>query len=310
MGYRYGGFAPYVPVAERRRRAQKAAAKLLKKGQVMRPIVLEGKTIAKTFWGQAWCENLETYSDFANRLPRGRSYVRNGSIIDLQVATGEITALVSGSSLYKVKINILPVIKTKWASIVAQCSGKIDSLIELLQGKFSKAVMEIITHPVKGLFPHPKEIKLQCSCPDWADMCKHVAAALYGVGVRLDERPEELFILRDASHVELISQAGAKSLLDTAIHQSAPVIGESDLSSLFGIDIGDGSQVKRNNTTKKLPPKKQKTSVHNKTPVKLIRKTVATQKPERKSPHQKKTASKVKVGKVPKSTQSRKAGKA
>ena len=176
------------------------------------PIVLEGRSIANTFWGKAWCKNLESYSDYSNRLPRGRTYVRNGSVIDLKMAAGEITALVSGSSIYKVKIAIAKVVANKWNKIVDECAGKIDSLIELLQGKFSKAVMEIITDPKKGLFPDPKEIKLSCSCPDWADMCKHVAAVLYGVGARLDNRPEELFMLRQADHIELIAKAGTTSL--------------------------------------------------------------------------------------------------
>jgi uncharacterized Zn finger protein len=238
----YGGFAPYVTVAERKRKAAKEVEKLKKKGQVVQPIVLEGRSIANTFWGKAWCKNLESYSDYSNRLPRGRTYVRNGSVIDLKVAEGEITALVSGSSIYKVKIAITKVVTNKWNKIVNECAGKIDSLIELLQGKFSKAVMEIITDPEKGLFPHPKEIRLSCSCPDWADMCKHVAAVLYGVGARLDDRPEELFMLRQADHVELIAKAGAPSFTKTSADRSDQILADSDLSSLFGIDMGDALQ--------------------------------------------------------------------
>lgn len=243
--YGYGGFPPYVPVAERKRKASKEVAKLKKKGKEIQPIVIEGKSITNTFWGKAWCKNLEVYSDYDNRLPRGRSYVRNGSVIDLNIKNGEINALVQGSSIYKIKISIEPVAKNKWKSIVKECSGKIDSLIELLQGKFSKAVMEIITDPKKGLFPHPKDIKLNCSCPDWADMCKHIAAVLYGIGARIDTKPEELFILRQANHIELISKAGTQKFVQTVSDQDEQVLSGGDLSSLFGIEIEESKSVKR-----------------------------------------------------------------
>ncbi len=250
---RYGRFAPYVSVAERKRRAAKEAEKLKKKGHIVEPIVLEGKSIAKTFWGKAWCDHLESYSDYENRLPRGRTYVRNGSVIDLKMAEGEVTAMVSGSSIYKVKIAISPVIKEKWNKIVEECSGKIDSLIELLQGKSSKAVMEVMTHSEKGLFPDPNEIKLNCSCPDWADMCKHVAAVLYGVGSRLDVRPEDLFLLRKADHAELIAKAGKTSFSKAPADDSEQILADSDLSSLFGIDVKDTPKAK---PTKKAAKKK------------------------------------------------------
>jgi uncharacterized Zn finger protein len=242
MGW-YSGFAPYVSVAERKRKAAKEVEKLKKKRQGCQPIIIEGRTIANTFWGKAWCKNLESYSDYSNRLPRGRSYVRNGSVIDLKVTTGEIIAKVCGSSTYTVKITINKVIKSKWNTIVKECAGKIDSVIELLQGKFSKAVMQIITDPQKGLFPHPKEIKLNCSCPDWADMCKHVAAVLYGIGARLDDKPEELFLLRQADHVELISKAIATTLTQSTLDQSDHILDNNDLSSLFGIDVSETASV-------------------------------------------------------------------
>jgi DNA-3-methyladenine glycosylase I len=232
----WGYYRPYVSVAKRKTQAARKAATLKKKGQILKPVIIEGRTIAKTFWGKAWCDNLESYSDYENRLPRGRTYVRNGSVIDLQVNNGEISALVSGSSIYKINISISSIISNKWKNLVSECSGKIESLIELLQGKFSKGVMEIITHPEKGLFPHPKEIKLSCSCPDWADMCKHVAAVLYGIGARLDERPEELFLLRQADHFELLAKASITTLKIQSDHD-APSIADSDLSALFGIEI-------------------------------------------------------------------------
>src|SRR5215472_1897144 len=204
----YWGWRPYVSVAERRRKAAREMEKRRKQGHVVSPVIIEGRTIVKTFWGKAWCENLERYSDFANRLPRGRTYVRNGSVIDLQVAPGAIQALVSGSQIYSVSVKVMPVTKARWRSICNDCAGAIDSVVELLQGRLARGVMERICRQNTGLFPSPKEIRLWCSCPDSASMCKHVAAVLYGIGARFDERPELLFRLHELNEEELIAKAG------------------------------------------------------------------------------------------------------
>jgi uncharacterized Zn finger protein len=212
-----------------------------KKGRVISPIRLDGRTIARTFWGKAWCDNLESYSDYENRLPRGRAYVRNGSVMDLQIAPGVISALVSGHDLYRVEIKISRIKPKAWQRIKSECSGKIDSLIELLQGKLSGGVMEVMTRRQGGLFPNPAEIALKCSCPDWAGMCKHVAASLYGVGARLDERPELLFVLRQADHLELVNQAAAaKTIRKAAARKGGRVLEPEVLSGIFGIELDSG----------------------------------------------------------------------
>src|ERR1017187_1300507 len=229
------GWAPYVSVAERRRKALKRMESLRRKGSIISPVSVDGRTITKSFWGKAWCENLESYSDYENRLPRGRTYVRNGSVVDLQIVENQITALVSGSEMYEVKVAILPVAKPRWKSICEDCSGSIDSLVELLQGRLSKGVMERISQQQTGLFPSPKEIKLSCSCPDWAEMCKHVAAVLYGVGARLDQQPELLFRLRAVNEKELIATAGTS--LPGAKKTPARELRGEDLSKLFGLDM-------------------------------------------------------------------------
>jgi uncharacterized Zn finger protein len=231
------GWRPYVSVAERRQQGLREVEKLRKKGVPVSPLIVEGRVIAKTFWGKAWCDNLERYSDYENRLPRGRTYVRNGSVIDLQIAGGEIKALVSGSDIYKVGIKVTPVTKARWRSICEDCAGAIDSLVELLQGRFSKGVMERICQRGAGLFPSPTEIKLSCSCPDWADMCKHVAAVLYGIGARLDHQPELLFRLHGVDEHELIANAGSVLPLTKKGPASAKVLAGEDLSELFGLDI-------------------------------------------------------------------------
>jgi uncharacterized Zn finger protein len=235
------GWRPYVSAAQRRRQAAGEMAKLKKKGHPVSPVVVEGRTIVKTFWGKAWCENLERYSDFENRLPRGRTYVRNGSVIDLQIAPGEIKALVSGSEVYKVKVKVAPVAKARWQSICKDCAGAIDSLIELLQGRFSKGVMERVCRQKTGLFPSPDEIQLSCSCPDWADMCKHVAAVLYGIGARLDQQPELIFRLHNVDEKELIAGAGTALPQANKAPAAGKVLGGEDLSVLFGLDMAQGT---------------------------------------------------------------------
>lgn len=242
---------PYIPVAERRRQALRQMEARRKKGHDVQPVVIEGRTIAKTFWGKSWCENLERYSDYANRLPRGRTYVRNGSVVDLQVAAGAVTAHVSGSSLYEVSIRITPVSKARWKSICTDCSGGIDSLVELLQGRFSKGVMERICRQGQGLFPAPNEIRLDCSCPDWAGMCKHVAAVLYGVGARLDEKPELLFRLREVDEKDLIAKAGSGIPLSRRGPAAGKVLGGEDLADIFGIDLAASGEEESPKKTKR-----------------------------------------------------------
>ena len=228
-------YRPYVTAAQRRATAEKHAQKLAKKGAKLAPVKIEGRAIATTFWGKAWCGHLESFSDYENRLPRGRTYVRNGSVIDLQIAPGKITAQVMGSSLYRGTIVIAPLAAKRWKAIKAECAGKIDSLVGLLQGRLSDAVMRVITDRDKGLFPAPSEIKLECSCPDWADMCKHIAAVLYGVGARLDAQPELLFVLRGVDHIELIGAAGDAAALAPAGGTNA--VDAAHLSEVFGIEI-------------------------------------------------------------------------
>lgn len=280
--YSYGGFAPYVSVAKRKQQAAKKIKALQKKGRAINPVQLEGRAIAKTFWGKSWCSNLEAYSDFFNRLPRGRTYLRNGSVLDLQIGKGKVTALVNGSSLYTVEIAIKALGKNHWQKLIKECSGQIDSLVELLQGKFSKAVMGVITDRQKGLFPSPQQISMDCSCPDGAVMCKHVAAALYGVGARLDEKPELFFELRHVDHLELIA-AGTTGITTNGV-TTDKVLKSENLSDIFGIDIDDrgpvtvGTQKTKPETSARIVAAKkssQKKKVPmKKTPVKRTKATV------------------------------------
>jgi uncharacterized Zn finger protein len=236
MSFYYWG--PKPTVAGQRKLAEKKLAQLRKGGKVLSPVTIEGTKIASSFWGKSWCTNLERYSDYASRLPRGRSYVRHGSVIDLQIAKGEITAQVNGSSLYQIRISIAPVVQKHWNAICTECASSIDTMVELLQGRLAKTVMDRVCRRDDGLFPTPKQIKLSCSCPDGARMCKHVAATLYGVGARLDARPELLFVLRGVDQQELIARASSAPTAATRKPaKSSKVLAETDLASVFGLDI-------------------------------------------------------------------------
>jgi len=239
MSYYYG--IP-VTVAEKKSMAQKSIEKLRKKNPDIAPVVIDGRKLAKTWWGIAWNDNLESYSDYSNRIQRGRSYVRHGAVLDLKITSGKIAALVQGSRAkpYQVDIVIQPLSKNTWETITKACEGKIDSLQELLDGKFPKALADLFTAQGEGLFPAPKEISFDCSCPDWATMCKHVAAVLYGVGARLDENPALFFVLRNVNIDELVSKAIAQKseiLLKKSGRKSGRVIDDDDISVMFGIEM-------------------------------------------------------------------------
>lgn len=245
-------------VAERRRKTLKKMEKLQSEGETIQPIEpFKTRSIATSFWGQAWCRHLEAFSDYENRLPRGRSYVRNGSVCHLAIEKGIVTALVSGSSLYKLSIHIEPLDPETWDSMKARCKGSIGSLIELLQGKISDEIMTVVTDKQNGLFPQPKEIRFNCNCPDWADMCKHVAAVMYGVGVRLDTAPELLFKLRGVNHEELISMGAAIDGLTGGVRSRRRRTMESEvLGNVFDIELEEEKSVAA--PAPIAPPKKPK----------------------------------------------------
>jgi uncharacterized Zn finger protein len=240
----------------KRQRSASKLSKLSKKGFAPSPVRIAGLKIAQSFWGKAWCSNLEAYSDYSNRLPRGRTYLRNGSVLHLGVAAGKIDAFVAGSDLYEIQISIARVPPRQWAAIRKESAGRIGSLVELLRGKLASEVMEVVTRKGTGLFPSPREMTMKCSCPDWAALCKHLAAVLYGVGVRLDEQPELLFLLRGVDHEELITEAAAAPAL-TGVPEAGKALGldASGLSALFGIDVEEEKALEVVKSEKRRPAK-------------------------------------------------------
>ena len=285
----YWGFPRYVSVGEKKQRSKKKLEQLKKKNKKIEPIIIEDRVLAHTWWGKAWNKNLEGYADYSNRIGRGRSYVRCGSVLDLQISEGKVQSLVLGSESkpYSIEIRIKPLEKSVWRKIKGVCDGKLDSLQELLVGKFPKALGEIFTAHGNGLFPSPEEIDFDCSCPDWASMCKHVAATLYGVGTRLDEDPNLFFALRKIEINDLISETvkdKTEELLTKAKKKSRRIIEDQDLSSVFGIELDSVSKpakrVKSKAAQKEKTPKAKKNSLKTKKisvkkPVKKATKSVS-----------------------------------
>ena len=276
MGF-YQRWAPYVPVAQRRANASREASKFAKNGQPLRPIHIKTRAIATSFWGLAWCENLENYADWANRLPRGRTYARNGSIVHLQIESGSIRALVSGSSLYKIDISIDALDAKRWMAIRRDCASEVSSLLDLMRGKLPSGVLARLTDPKQGMFPSPKELKLNCSCPDYATMCKHVAATLYGVGHLLDTEPALFFKMRGVNQSDLVSDAMTTQSAEDSIglRQQSELAGE-DLSAIFGIDLAT-PQDTSSKVAQRQPAKTKKSAKPTK-PSKLAKSRVASDK--------------------------------
>jgi uncharacterized Zn finger protein len=288
---------PYVSVAEQRAQAELEAKKLKKQGRKLNPIRIASHKIASTFWGIAWCDNLMLYADWANRMPRGRSYARNGSIIDLQIKEGKITSLVRGSSLYDIQITIDKLPSETWANIRQSCGQDIRSLIDLMRGKLPTNVLERLCNGQQGMFPSPEEVKISCSCPDYATLCKHAAATLYGVGHLLDSRPEIFFQLRGVDQNDLVSEAlNHDPTAQLSSQDSATELAPEDLESIFGINLATVAPSTPANEEAAETRQKSKTNKKNvKAKPQSVKKSPSEKKAERKS------VKKVALKKTPKS---------
>jgi uncharacterized Zn finger protein len=256
MSYYDYGFPRYVSVGEKKAKAAKKLAQLKKKNKDINPIILNGSKLTNTWWGKAWNKNLESYADYSNRIGRGRSYVRHGAVLDLKIQAGKITALVQGSTSrpYSIEIDIKSIPKAKWNKIIKACQGQLTSVAKLIDGKFPKELQEIFTEKGSGLFPKPSEINFDCSCPDWASMCKHVATALYGIGSRLDEDPSLFFTLRKLKMDDLVSEVAkdiSKNMLSKAKKKISRVIDDSDVSKMFGIDMDEETEPVRKKSVRR-----------------------------------------------------------
>ncbi len=261
--------------ADSQARVDQKLAKLRKQGRVLEPTLPTAKRdLSSTFWGQAWNLNLMAYSDLESRMPRGRTYFRNGSVLGLELAEGRVTSIVRGTNVYEVDIAITPLEKPAWATLKQRCQGKITDVMDLLAGDLSDEVMREVTDLQGGLFPTSRQIRLSCSCPDYADMCKHCAATLYAVGALLDGNPRHLFTLRGVDPEELIGTVTTTiSALTTATPQTderTAALAESDLSALFGVSLGDDDSLLGSLVTELVPTAKKAAQ---KSPQKSVKKT-------------------------------------
>lgn len=226
--------------AEIKRKASETRKKEKKKGNIPQPVIIQGRTIAKNWWGKAWCENLECYADYENRIDRGKKYVRSGAIVDLRIEKGKVLARVQGRRKvpYKVEIHISPLSEEKCQNIIEKCTTKLENVEQLIEGSFPPE-MQALFEGENGLFPSPKEIGFNCSCPDWALMCKHVAAVLYGIGARFDEQPLLFFELRGIDFnrfIDITLENKVEMMLRNAENPSSGrIMGEDRLTELFGV---------------------------------------------------------------------------
>ena len=248
-------FPPHVPVGARRARVARVSDELRRNGVDVQPVHIEGRSIARSFWGRRWCHHLESCSDFENRLPRGRAYVRNGSVCHLDVHAGGVDAMVVGSDLYHVVVRIRKLGAGRLEGHPGRVRGPGRIRPRAAPGTACPIhVLRVVTDPARGLFPKPGEITLTCDCPDWAVMCKHAAAVLYGVGSRLDNRPELLFRLRDVDAEDLV--VGDMALPDASAGDDVLA---GDLADIFGIDLDpadSGAAAARPGTTGRRRPRR------------------------------------------------------
>lgn len=236
----YYGFPKYESAAEKKAKAKKSLEKLKKMNPGIEPVIIEGRTLAKSWWGKAWNENLESYADYRNRIARGKTYVRSNTVLDLKISKGSVAAKVQGSRSkpYEVDIKIDSLSDKKWEQVKVLCNHRIDSLEQLIEGKFPKELEVLFTDKKYGMFPSPKEISFFCNCPDSAMMCKHVAAVLYGIGARLDMNPMLFFELRSLNGQELVKKSmelKLKSMMKNAGKKSIREIADKDIANIFGL---------------------------------------------------------------------------
>jgi len=285
---RFDAWFEYVPVHKRIESAKKRAAKRAKAfGRQPEPVTITGRDIAKTFWGKSWCRNLESYSDFSNRLPRGRTYARNGSVVDLVVTRGRVEAVVAGSMVYDVAIAIAPLAPAKWKAIKTDCATSIGSLVDLLTGRLDDDVMRRLVKPGEGMFPSPREVNVKCSCPDGARLCKHLAAVLYGVGARLDTQPELLFVLRGVEQTDLVAAATKDSVSRAVRGDASHTLAADELAGIFGLDFGTPATAPAPAVRKRTSKASERTAA-----AKAAAKRPAKRPPGQRPPAKKKAAAK------------------
>lgn len=226
--------------AELRRKAEQSKKRSADSKKALEPVLIDGRQIAKTWWGEAWCTNLENYADYRNRIGRGKRHVRADTVIDMKMKGGTIKARVQGSrrTPYRVEIEIDPMPEARYKAVLKSLDSRIENLEALVNGDFPMAMKSLFTDLKSGLFPNPREIHFTCSCPGWASMCKHVAAVLYGIGNRLDHDPLLFFAMRGIDVSDFIQRSvkdKLSSMLKNADTHSHRIIDDQSVEELFGV---------------------------------------------------------------------------
>lgn len=231
-------FRPYTTVAELKEKAERTAARL----KTAEPVLPHPHTrkICLTWWGEAWCKNLESYADYDYRLGRGRSYFRANTVVDLKIRGNVVKAKVQGTSKnpYQITITFDSPKPEDIQAITEKLSNRITDIEDLLKGNFPEDLKELFTQKKPGLFPSPNEIHFDCTCFDWADMCKHVAAVMYAIGVKIDDNPGFLFELRGVDmdkFIKAVIKDKVEEMLKNVDKKSKRIIKNADVSAIFGL---------------------------------------------------------------------------
>ncbi|TDD18652.1 hypothetical protein E1218_25585, partial [Kribbella turkmenica] len=172
-----------------------------------------------TWWGRAWLEALEQRARLdPNRLSRGRSYARRGSVLDLTVSPGEVEAFVQGSRVtpYQVTVRIRAFTTAEWDAVLDVVSAQIGRVAALLDGELPPEVVDDVHAAGLDLLPGAGEVLTNCSCPDFAVPCKHSAAVCYLIADALDDDPFALLLLRGRPRDDLLTALRSRRSTTTA----------------------------------------------------------------------------------------------
>jgi len=178
----------------------------------------------QSWWAKRWIAVLESF-DIGARLGRGRSYARGGQVLSIDVGTGTVEAKVQGSrpKPYDVTIEVKTLTPEQWGKLIEVLSGQALFVAKLLAGEMPQDIEEVFRRAKLSLFPERRgDLKTDCSCPDWSNPCKHVAAVYYLLGEEFDRDPFLLFRLRGLDREELLGRLGA------AAPQAAPAPGAAE----------------------------------------------------------------------------------
>lgn len=200
-----------MKAADLEAQARRELIELKSAGEEVRPVVGTTRKLAAHFWGSAWMKHLALCESGGWSLSAGRTLLRHGCVLDLQLEAGLIRARVMEERLHDVEIALDPLDGERLEELRTICSGKIDSLVPLLEGTLDDALLATLCNAETGLLPEPGAWHMSCTCPDWSEPCPHAAAAIYAAGILIDAEPSLLFRLRQVSPEDLLQSPAEKA---------------------------------------------------------------------------------------------------